>query len=592
MQIKSRVSVRILDRSLRFLPLIFFVVTVASFGVLGGAQQGGSSSLEASLQQIQEKYDAAMHEDYLRYAPYFEKAYQSYPVIPRGMLEAIAYAETDFHYNIPNEEAKYPSYGLMGLRLKGKGVFKDNLLLVSDLSGYTIDEIKYDPEIHIMAFAGAYVALMNQFQISNEQPVEAHIPILREIGNLPDKKKGIGRLPMDVYLYTVLSFLGDSKYQPMFNFPEYSIDLQAVFGESNYNVLSSNYLNFSNSNTLNSYGISRSLVNSECSQCSYPAAIDTRTLGHPSRFQRGLPNPRDRAAITHIVIHSTETEDGPENQNNAYQAQLNLWATEDPNGTAAHYLISKTGQIAMPYNERAPVAHIGNHNTYTIGIEHIGKAEDPRGWPAATYQASASLVRGIACCYGISPVAMYFGNGTGGAFPYFLPDCIHIKGHGHYAPSFAGHFDPGAYWNWFDYYRLVNGGAEPPFSRPAETRTRCSGYLEDLGGPAGDYPPNQRYVVTISPQGAAKVKLKFSKFNTAAGDWLVVWDGPVPDAARYIGAWSLNGLPNGGQIISTSSSITVEFRSDCGNEADGWELNWEGLNADGSSACCPGNQRR
>ncbi len=567
-------------RTVPFLPALLFLVVVISLASRATAvdtARNQGTSMQKRLAIMQAEYEAALFEAYSKYSPYFEKAYKTYPVIPIGVLEAISYAETDFYYQIPDEESIYPSYGLMGLRLNSKGVFNDNLILVSDLSGYTVDEIKYDPEIHMMAFAAAYVTLRNQFQI-NSNKIEAQLPILEALNDIPAGSEN-DRFPIDVYLHSVLSFLNNEKWQSLFNFPYYSINLVDVFGENDYKVLSSNYLSSGNTNIQNSYGISSLSEHPDCAQCVYPAGIDYVTQGATCFLDH--PTPRSKDQITHVVIHSTDADLN-------YQDQLNAWKNcGDPGSNfAAHYLVSKEGQIARPFHELLAVSHAGAVNAYTIGIEHVGWAAQ-NAWPPAIYQASAALVRGITCCFGINRASMYFGSGTGPEFPYILPNCINIKGHGQFSPNPKGKWDPGAYWNWFDHYRLVNGGAEPPFTRPAETRTRCSGYLEDLGGPQGDYSPNQRYVVTIKPEGAAKVKLKFSKFNTAAGDWLVLWDGPVPDASPLIGAWSLNGLPNGGQIISTGNSITLEFRSDCGNEAQGWELSWEGSNPDGSSACCP-----
>jgi len=241
--------------------MILFTVIVICLGASVQAVKPPqeSPSLESRLQDIQSQYEAALYEAYLPYAPYFEKAYQAYPVIPKGVLEAIAYAETDFHYKTPNEDAEYASYGLMGLVQDGKEVFKENLLLVSDLSGYTLDEIKSDPEIHIMAFATAYVALKNQFQVTSNR-IEDHITILKELSNLPTSKE-TSRFPMDVYLYTVLSFLNDSQWQSMFNFPAYSTDLRAIFGEDNYRVLSTNYLSVPGPSNQNSYGATTSQQN-------------------------------------------------------------------------------------------------------------------------------------------------------------------------------------------------------------------------------------------------------------------------------------------------------------------------------------------
>lgn len=155
-------------RAIRFLPLSVFLVVASFLGFSVQAvqpHQDPSFSLEASLQETQTRYEAALRDSHSKYASFFEKAYQAYPVIPKGVLEAVSYAETEFNYLIPSEEKVYPSYGLMGLRLNGQGVFNDNLILVSDLSGYSVDEIKYLPELHIMAFATAYVALKTSFKL-------------------------------------------------------------------------------------------------------------------------------------------------------------------------------------------------------------------------------------------------------------------------------------------------------------------------------------------------------------------------------------------------------------------------------------------
>ena len=63
--------------------------------------------------------------------PYFNAAYNQYPDIPRGMLEAISYTQTHVRHVKPSEDASctgMPQYvGIMGLVADGKGVFRENL---------------------------------------------------------------------------------------------------------------------------------------------------------------------------------------------------------------------------------------------------------------------------------------------------------------------------------------------------------------------------------------------------------------------------------------------------------------------------------
>jgi len=466
MRMESRLISLSPCRILPFLLAVFFVTALFFLSIPVQAvkhSQDKTPSLEESLARIQAQYDAALYDSYSQYSVYFEKVYKTYPVIPKGTLEGISYSQTSFYHRIPKETDAYPNYGLMGLMLDGKGVFSENLILVSDLSGYSIDEIKDDPEIHLMAFAGAYVALRNQLQIVGKK-IEDHIPILIRLSIHPDNKLK-NDFATDTYVYSVLSFLNNVKYQSTFDFPPYNIDLIKVFGEDNYKVLSSNYITASNIGNNNSYGMTFIPASQDCP---YPSGMLLRP-GHACR--RDSDRQREPSEITGIIIHAT---DGL-----SFNGLLQAWEScpdRRQDRVAAHYLISLEGQIVQAYNEREIASHAGGDNSYTIGIEHVGRA-DFNDYTAGEYAGSAALVKAISCRYGIDPKSTYFGFGTGPQHPYLLPDCLRIKGHQHSPGNSSGHYDPGANWNWFDYYRLINGGAEPPFTRPAETRTRCSGNL-------------------------------------------------------------------------------------------------------------------
>ncbi|MFB6677963.1 N-acetylmuramoyl-L-alanine amidase [Streptomyces sp. NPDC056390] len=106
---------------------------------------------------------------------------------------------------------------------------------------------------------------------------------------------------------------------------------------------------------------------------------------------------------------------------------------------SAHYVIrSSDGHIAQCVRERNIAWHAGNwdYNTRSIGIEHEGWVDRPEYFTDALYQSSANLTAAICAKYGI-PM-----------------DRAHILGHSE-VPG-TDHTDPGPYWDWSRYIRMVN----------------------------------------------------------------------------------------------------------------------------------------
>lgn len=148
---------------------------------------------------------------------------------------------------------------------------------------------------------------------------------------------------------------------------------------------------------------------------------------------------------------------------------------------SAHYIVrARDGHIVRMVNESDRAWHAGHwlFNSSAIGIEHEGFANRPQGGGYYTdrlYRASAELTCAIARRYDI-PV-----------------DRRHIVGHANVPRSRSsttlcpdsrpcggagGHTDPGRYWNWGLYMRLVSQcvsgrdlpGGEAPRSRPPAAR--------------------------------------------------------------------------------------------------------------------------
>jgi N-acetylmuramoyl-L-alanine amidase/Bacterial Ig domain len=181
-----------------------------------------------------------------------------------------------------------------------------------------------------------------------------------------------------------------------------------------------------------------------------PAIAGDRTLPTrpPVTFVRGdgsyTKASRGLHAVHFVVIHTT---DGGSFAGNVW------WLSGAHSHASAHYVVSRDGHIDQLVHLSDIAWHAGNWkvNAHSIGIEHVGDTYDPAGFPLGQYRASARLVGWLVRRYGI-PV-----------------DREHIIGH-YQVPDpndptqFGGsdhHTDPGPYWNWKLYMRLVRHYAFP-----------------------------------------------------------------------------------------------------------------------------------
>ncbi|MFI7318422.1 N-acetylmuramoyl-L-alanine amidase [Streptomyces venezuelae] len=142
----------------------------------------------------------------------------------------------------------------------------------------------------------------------------------------------------------------------------------------------------------------------------------------------------DDYEIDRVVIHVVQ---------GGYQTALRVF--KDPgHGAAAHYVVRKDGHIAQMIRELDVAFHAGNRswNERSIGIEHEGFVDKESSFTGPMYAASARLTAGICRRYDI-PV-----------------DREHIVGHVE-VPG-TDHTDPGPYWDWDRYLRLVREERDKP----------------------------------------------------------------------------------------------------------------------------------
>ena len=465
----------------------------------------------------------------------FEVAYKACPDIPPGMLEAISYTNTHCHHLTDSNyfhngpDAMPRAYGLMGLVKDGKGYFRENLHLVSELSGISEAEILQSPEKNVLAYAKAFEKLANE---RNANEIKDYLSVIQQLSELPiGEEKDV--YPMQSMLYSVCLFLNDEKKAEQFGFQKYDINLKAVFAE-HYDMLSAPEL-----------GISRSP--------DYPPAI-----WDPAPECNWEPRTKEVSAV---VIHYTE---------GSYAGTISWFKNCDAQ-VSAHYVIrSVDGQVTQMVLEKDKAWHARTANGYTIGIEHEAYGNVWEYFTEEMYQSSANLVRSICSRYdtikgyrthdrdtldnGFCLNNGLYNLGGEGA-------CVQIRGHQHYPDQ--SHTDPGPYWDWNYYYKLINEGT------PVTVMEGEEGRLDHL-----NYGDDERKIWVIRGPEESTIQLNFSSFSLETDfDFLWVYDGDNVYAPK-IGRWNTQSP---GTVRSLGNVMCIEFRSDCLTTGSGWEATWQAL---------------
>ncbi|MBR1514154.1 MAG: N-acetylmuramoyl-L-alanine amidase [Bacteroidales bacterium] len=466
------------------------------------------------------------------YTDAFQKAYRTCPTIPPGLLEAISFTNTHCHhltdadYHHEGPDAMPRTYGLMGLVKDGKNYFRENLHLVSRLSGISEAEILESPEANVKAYAMAFDSLARVGKVSE---INGYLSVIQQLSELPiGEEKDV--YPMQSMLYSVCVFLNDSLRAVEFGFPKYDIDLKASFRE-HYDKLAA------------------------------PSLKMSRLGDYPGAIWDPAPecNWEERTKeVSAVVIHDTE---------GSYAGSISWFKNCDAQ-VSAHYVIrSVDGQITQMVREKDKAWHARTANGYTIGIEHEGYVNNPSYYTEAMYRSSADLVRNICSRYeainglrvhnrdtldnGICLNNGLYDLGGEGA-------CVQVKGHQHYPDQ--SHTDPGLYWDWDYYYKLVNDGTPVAILEGEEGRLDHVNYGND-----------EREIWVIRGPEQSVIRLDFSSFDLETDfDFLWIYDGDNVYAPK-IGRWNTNSP---GQVESSGNVMCIEFRSDCLTTDAGWEASW------------------
>jgi hypothetical protein len=431
----------------------------------------------------------------------------------------------------------------MGLIADGKNYFRNNLSLVSELSGFSEEAIKQDPETSIIAYAAAFNALQIKHNNFSSHPKDYSATLIA-LSELPLPTDFINDFVINSHLYQIFWFLNNGEFQDAYGFPDHQIDLYQLFGE-NLKVLGSANVKITKTNISNQSGQSYKTSMSTASSPDYaPALWNPTTCNFSSR---------SGTQISAVAIHDIE---------GTYSGCISWFKNCSANASAHYILRSSDGQITQMVLEADKAWHIGSENPYTVGLEHEGYVSSAAWYTTAMYAASANLVRDICTSNTINPLRCYYGPGCSGTTPQCgLGSCTKIKGHQMYPGQ--SHTDPGPYWNWDKYYRLINNTYSI-----TTTFTASTGSFYDSGGAAANYGNDERKFWLFTKASATQITLSFTSFNIEKNwDHLFIYDGGNMNSP-LIGKYT--GTVNPGPVTSTNDSLLVEFRSDCATTAPGW----------------------
>tara|TARA_Y100000589_G_scaffold332302_1_gene391488 strand:- start:41393 stop:44095 length:2703 start_codon:yes stop_codon:yes gene_type:complete len=490
-----------------------------------------------------------------RYQEYYQEAYEIHPQLPKGLLEAQAYVQSRNNHLVPSPQTQSciglpEAFTVFGLIEDGKGYFKNNLQFVSQLSGYSVSEIKNSPRMAILAYAEAIYQLSLQNGINSSNP-EDYIGILEQLSFLPNNDPG-QNYALNLELFEIYRFLNNPDFQSHYQLPSYTINMENLFGKDNLKVLSASKVTLNGSLITSNTGQQYQSVNHNKLSPDYPPGIWDPAPSCNYSSRSGTP-------ISAVTIHTIQ---------GTYAGAIS-WAKNCNSNVSYHYVLrSSDGQVTQMVYESDKAWHVGSANPYTIGLEHEGYVTDPSWYTVAMYQGSADVVRDIcASGYGISNLRTAY-------FPWAstthynqssIPgSCVQIKGHQHFPNQ--THTDPDQYWDWKYYDNLINQ------STSVTTLTNASGTITDAGGSAGNYPDDERQLILIQPPNASQITLTTVNFDLEnTWDYLYIYDGATVNDP-VIGYYTGTSIP--ATITSTGGSLLLEMRSDCATNNPGFEFNY------------------
>ncbi len=387
----------------------------------------------------------------IEHLDYFASAYQLYPEIPSGYLEAMAFVNTRWQHQVPTNKAleghqeRPQTVGIMGLH-QGDFNYLDQVTTAAKLLGVSPAEVRNSTEVNILATAALIAHYIKK--TGSKQPE------LEDMAAVTDMMLGS---PKNTKTNQVGEFIAASQFYDMLLVLDKGHDDHGVF------ILDKN-IQWTEAFSADMLGILKApavRLNQKQGTVTVPSLVvdpidETYQLtvtenkaaspDYPAANWIASPYHGTRSAsISAVAVHTTQ---------GSYAGTLN-WFQNNPYSVSAHYVIrSSDGQVTQMVREYRRAHHIGIHNSATLGIEHEGFVNNAAWYTTAMYNASANLTKHFCQAYNINCASTYSGSAHSGVV--VLSSAIKVKGHQHF--SGQNHTDPGINWDWSRYHQLINGG--------------------------------------------------------------------------------------------------------------------------------------
>lgn len=353
--------------------------------------------------------------------------------VPVEVLQAIAYVETRWSHRIvakrdvargwrsterePEHEHQPAAYGVMGLR--DDEHFGHSLLDAAALIARTPDELRLDAQLNIRGAA----ALLKQYGpgLTRHSAVELWEGAVARLSGIP--QPGIAQM----HTYDVFNAILSGRAGDQFRIAQKELSLEAIYGAEQLSILSSPRLTI---DAGRSDGVGTDSADygpavwDPAATCNYGAG---RSL-----------------AITHVAEHIAQ---------GSYAGTIS-WFKNCTASVSAHYVVrSSDGQVTQMVRDFDTAWHVASHNSYSVGIEHEGYADNCAWYTTAMYNGSSLLTRDIADSHGIPRTATYDASlGWDTELPQ--SSSFKIKGHTNFPTTKTC---PGACFDWPRFRSLVIG---------------------------------------------------------------------------------------------------------------------------------------
>lgn len=370
----------------------------------------------------------------------FDAAYKSYPSLPAGVLEAVAFtatrgqwlaADATSHSGIP------VPVGVMALH-RGEGGFADLVGEAAKRTGLSRAVIENDLSANVLGAAAIIDGRMTKAQKA-DRTLESISNILGALSGVQNAAKSEAldyALTSNAYDILLSADRGNDDGQLKFN--STPVAFEKAFSIDHLKMLHAPMLrlDFTGKNATPSVDITSETLAGDGAQAKSTDYAPALYVQSPNYSARGN-------TIQFVAIHDTE---------GSYAGAIS-WFTQTASQVSAHYVIrSSDGQITQMVRDSQKAWHVGVHNPYSLGIEHEGFAKQTGWYTSAMYTASSKLTKNFCVRYAIDCTKTYKGASSSGVVPL---TGYTVKGHQHFSSN--SHSDPGINWDWPRYYGLING---------------------------------------------------------------------------------------------------------------------------------------